>query len=525
MTVRGRRGDGILTVLVVVLLMLAAIWIGFSWSWRIQHDTPLMFYIAYLMDQYGAVPYRDIFETSFPGTFLLYRAATALFGYSDTGAVVFNLAWFAATAAATASVLRPFGWRVALTGPSIFALIYFGHGQAMMLQRDYLAVLPVALALALTIRPTAWGGGSIRVVGIGVMIGLAAAIKPQFALAVLPVLAYMVALGASNGQAGWRILWRRGVALAAGGAVVLIALLAWLWAIDGLGAFIDMAVRYLPLHLQLNGDHQLLSGWQSVEYRARSFVELGGYAVLLIPATLGVWLGHRVCVYPAQRALLAMLVGMAVIHALLPLIAGQFWDYHWMPFAWSLSMLVALAVVPDPSAGRLAWHNLAIVLVLASALWSGAYPGWEVRVQWHGWPLTPPLAGRVDDLAEFLEDHLREGDRVQPLDWTAGAVHAMLRARAPLATRFLYDYHFYHHPGNPYIQRLREQFLADLDKACPRFVIEVHDRAHPKDQPGAPKMPALRAWLQTYYDVVRRGDEYLIWERAPESTRRCSGGA
>ncbi len=87
--------------------------------------------------------------------------------------------------------------------------------------------------------------------------------------------------------------------------------------------------------------------------------------------------------------------------------------------------------------------------------------------------MPPPKDGRVDEIAAFLQSNFKPGDLVQPLDWTGGAVHAMLIARAQLATRFVYDFHFYHHISSPYIQGLRGQFIESMKETRPRFVIQI----------------------------------------------------
>lgn len=43
-----------------------------SLTWRMEHDTPLLYYAAFMMDKHGLIPYRDIFETSMPGTFAFH---------------------------------------------------------------------------------------------------------------------------------------------------------------------------------------------------------------------------------------------------------------------------------------------------------------------------------------------------------------------------------------------------------------------------------------------------------------------
>src|SRR5262245_16552299 len=45
-----------------------------SLDWPLIHDAPVMHYIAWRISQ-GAVPYRDLFDMNFPGTYLVHLAA------------------------------------------------------------------------------------------------------------------------------------------------------------------------------------------------------------------------------------------------------------------------------------------------------------------------------------------------------------------------------------------------------------------------------------------------------------------
>ncbi|MCP5141380.1 MAG: hypothetical protein H6980_03365 [Gammaproteobacteria bacterium] len=496
---------------IAAIVGFALLWLWFSLDWRMQHDTPLMYYAALLMDEYGRAPYRDFFETSFVGTFLLHLAVVKLVGYSNTAFLGLNVLHVLAVALAGALLMRPFGIRAAIAAPAIFALLYLSHGPSMMLQRDYLVVLPLALALlAATQTRYPWRPAS-RAVAVGVLFGLAGAIKPQMVLGALPVWVYLAYADGRPSHpsralatgAGW---------LAVGGLLVIAPLLGWVVAVGAWDEFRFLFRDYIPLHLALSKEHHLFHGREYLNYWLSEFVRFGGYAWLLPVAAYGVWRCWRACPDPARRHRLALLVGVTGVYALLPGLAGQFWAYHWMPFAWCLSVLVALAL-PGADEVRAGWRDWLVVAVLGGALTMAAWPNWEIRMQMRAERVPPPLGGRVDEIGAFLSRELRPGDTVQPLDWTGGALHAMLQARAPLATRFLYDYHFYHHPGHPVIDGLRERFLAELAAAPPRFVIEVHDRLHPKDQADAPRFDALRTWLEGGYRVVHVGPDYRIWER------------
>ena len=51
-----------------------------SLGWRIEHDAPLMHYVAFLLDKYDRVPYRDIFDMNMPGTYACHYLIGKLFG-------------------------------------------------------------------------------------------------------------------------------------------------------------------------------------------------------------------------------------------------------------------------------------------------------------------------------------------------------------------------------------------------------------------------------------------------------------
>jgi hypothetical protein len=127
---------------------------------------------------------------------------------------------------------------------------------------------------------------------------------------------------------------------------------------------------------------------------------------------------------------------------------------------------------------------------------------------------TAPNNGVADEVGYFLMSQMKPTDTVQPLDWTGGAVHGMLMARAPLATRFMYDFHFYHHVSSPYIRRLRREFIAELRQKQPTFVIQVVEyRPWPTGGDTTDRFPELQVFLDQYYTPVREGRGYRILSR------------
>jgi hypothetical protein len=125
-----------------------------------------------------------------------------------------------------------------------------------------------------------------------------------------------------------------------------------------------------------------------------------------------------------------------------------------------------------------------------------------------------------DAVADYLKAHLVTGDRVQPLDWTGGAVHGMLMANALPATRFLYDFHFYHHVNTPVIRRIRKEFLSALEATPPRFLIDTMGQVRPHGPGTSETFAELERWRADHYHVVESKSGYRIWERSESQNER-----
>ena len=98
-------------------------------------------------------------------------------------------------------------------------------------------------------------------------------------------------------------------------------------------------------------------------------------------------------------------------------------------------------------------------------------------------------------------------------DTTDGGVHALLRRRLVEPTRFVYDFHFYHHGEAPMIQRLRGELLHDLTARPPALVVLWQDGWIAGGYERVGQFPALEAWLASGYRIARDGDGYRIYAK------------
>ena len=247
-----------------VVLAVATAMLGAASAWRPVHDQVLMEYVAFAHDAFGKLPYRDIFEMNPPGTHLLHLLLFALVGRNELGLRIVDLTWLLATGIAVLVYLRPAGLRVGLTAACLFTIDYLSLGPLHSMQREYLCVLPAALALCLAFR--ARGPIARRTFWIGVLYGVVLTIKPLLAVGVIPVLLAVLharwrELGPSPARS--RVVTALGQTLAAGaigGLLPALGCVLYLASTDSLLPFLRIVRDYWPLYAQLGGDGSVRAG-------------------------------------------------------------------------------------------------------------------------------------------------------------------------------------------------------------------------------------------------------------------------
>lgn len=526
----------------VALCTAFIIGLDLSLSWRMEHDTPLLHYAAFLILDHGMVPYRDIFETSFVGSFLFHMLILSTLGQGDEAFRFMDLIWFSGTGLGLWLAMKPFGARAGLASIALFGIIYFSQGPTMSLQRDYVGILPILFALWLTWSEHPFQSRNWRSVLVGVLFGLSISIKPHLGLGLPLMLIYMALDSQGTRSARLLLLIQSGFWAALGVMLVLLPMFFWLWRIGALPAFYEIFTQYIPLHLDLSRTHKLLSEDERLAYLWENWLVLGLYTALL-PATgfglLRGWLIQRKT--PLQKTRqhrLILLLVLLLAYSIYPAISGQFWDYHWMPFAAFLSMALALNFSPWTTSTTLSTSrpdNLpattprpAVFLVLSmlgvTFLFIGLVNTIDLRYRFdqqiQGKPPPPPKSGRVDEIYWVISRKIQPGDKIQPLDWTGGAIHSMLMLKAPLATSFLYDYHFYHHVDLPYIQGLRRRFIHELTQSKPRFIIDIEDAERPYGPRTSNSFPELADYIEQNYQTFYTGLRFQILERRPNGQDR-----
>jgi len=487
----------VVLVLIIALLLVES---AFSLQWPIAHDEAPLFYEAFLMRSEGRVPYRDIFDFQMPGSYAAYYWLGLFSDYDGRRIRILDLLLLAGLIAITSLAMRRFGWMPALGAGALFGLKYLEAGPSMSLQREYLLLVLISPAVWIALRGRLT---SMDRVWLGLFFGLAAMVKPHAALGLVPILLLDTAGRIKSGSvAPLKGFFEGGLPTLGGFLLPVVVFTTWLGFSGALGPFIEIASNYWPLYAQISGEMIVNSGGRRWWFILDQLWRLGGNGWWLLSAGTGVYFALK---QVDLRRPVYLLVGLTVCYALYPAFSGQFFPYHWLPFLYFVILLSALCLA------ELKWQAaLALLLVVALAVRT---PAAFLR-QVEGKPFASG-ASRADQISVYLANHLDEDDTVQPLDWTGGALLAMLKTRTPIATRFVFDFYFYHHVSEPYVQDLRARFLKDLQASAPRFIIEVTavDKPWVSGEDTSQEFPELRAFLQANYSIALRRDDFMIYQR------------
>jgi hypothetical protein len=472
-----------------------AAWLAWrSLPWPLIHDVALMHYVAWRIGD-GAVPYRDLFDMNQPGTYLVHLAVLRTLGGGDLAWRVFDLAWLAATAAAVAACAAPWGGLAAGAGAVTFATYHLAGGAWQAGQRDFLLCL-FLLAGALGVARWLEGRRLVDLVWSGAALGAGITVKPHAAL-------FALALGAVVAVAAARA---HGVSAAAGAAAAFgvavaaapLAVLGWLAAVGGLGAWRDILTGYLlPLYSRLGRT----SSWRV--YRWHAWIPLAlGAAVSLAAAWRRGGAGARHLV-----AGLGLAYGVAHYAG-----QGKGWEYHLYPLAAFAAVLVGAELPPALAARRRLVAGALAASIVAALVLLGAKALEAAPATWW-WDRERTVRLVVADVGA----RLAPGDTVQVLDTTEGGIHALLRLGVREPTRFLYDFHFFHDETAPKIRALRAELIRDLDARPPRVIV-LFERGWPAGgYERLERFPALAERLRDRYELVLTRPAYRLYAKRHDS--------
>jgi hypothetical protein len=417
-----------------------------------------------------------------------------LLGTGDGAWRAVDLGVTALAALLVAALAAPWGRAAAVGGGLVFAAYHLASGAWNAGQRDFL-LCPFLLGGALGVARWAERGGAWWALLGGVSLGAGMTIKPHAGVLGAALAIFVVVY--ARARARGRSPAARGAALRAVGALVggmvvaPVAVVVWVASHGALGAWGDIVFGYLvPLYSRVARP----ADWLYFRWHV--------WIPMLATVLLSIGLLVRRRGVTARHLVVALGLGYGVVHFLAQ---RKGWEYHLYPLA-AFAAVGLFSELPRARAERRRLAFGALSVGLAAVVWLLGVKGVEAADS--GW--IAHKARRVDTLVADLAARTRVGDRVQVLDTTDGGIHALLRARLGQPTRFLYDFHFFHHVESPMIQRLRDELVRGLRARPPALVVVW--------EPGWPaggyerfdRFPELAAWLAEGYVVARQGDGYRI---------------
>ncbi|MBX3036583.1 MAG: hypothetical protein KF758_06700 [Anaerolineales bacterium] len=479
------------TILLAIFLITQAI---FSLQWPLAHDQAPLLYETFLM-QNGKIPYKDFFDFQMPGSYIVYYLLGIISAFGPLRIRILDLLILIIIIFITYQALKKFGHIPALTAGILFALQYLSGGPSLSLQREYLILIFLSSAIFISLQDSLTNKHRLI---LGFLFGLAASIKPHAAIGLIPIILFDLHPFVSFRDPSWL---KKLLPYFIGFFTPILLIIIWLASTNALTPFLDIALNYWSLYSQINGELVILSSTERLSYILNLIWRLGNHALWLIPAAFAIYLNQNKKIY--------LLASLVLCYAIYPAFTGQFFPYHYILFIYFIIILASLSIIHYP----LSIANLSSFLFLLTLIFT-IRPSQTFIRQLNNQPIVTS-SDRAVEISNFLEKNLQDGDVVQPLDWTGGTLLAMLETRALIATDYVFDFYFYHHISNPYIQNLRNDFMNQLQESMPRFIIEVTSADKPwvgGDDTTRTKFPELQNFLDENYSITIQKDDYIIYE-------------
>jgi len=473
----------------LMILAIIPVLIYKSRTWPLLWDAAVFHYMAWLITE-GAVPYRDIFDVQFPGTYIVHLFIINLFGGGDVAWRVFDLSCLVIIDALIILFCRPFGKLAVFIGVALFSAFHLYNGPLYTGQRDYYLIMFIIAGMYFVARhiENSKFKPHLLVVG-GVFLGAAVSIKPYAGLLCLVLLAIVFFFAVRGG-----LKWLKPLILFTVSASLVPGLLMlWLWVIGGLQPFFDILFNYLlPFYSKFTFQ-------PFTETVLRSFSGFPSFEIIIV-ATIA--LVNIVINKELRPRRMLLLTGM--LYGFFHFIFQGRNSYQLYPFVFFAFLIVA-SWSHDITRKIPGLLKCIMFLILLHCCLLALYRSSSTLV-------APPLfhitnSKCKENLVQDLHGRVSSGDTVQVMDTISGGIYALYAMRYKQPTRFLYDAPFFHDRESDYIQNLRNEFLHDLKTRPPLYFV-LSKRSWPiNGYERLDTFPELREWLSENYilDIERGG--------------------
>jgi hypothetical protein len=251
----------------------------------------------------------------------------------------------------------------AVLAPTLFALLYFVGGTVAAFQRDYIAILPIATALALLSRTPEKPPQTAAL--IGALCGMACGFKPNF-IVVAPALFWILLLD-MPGKFPDKL---KQTLLPAAGGFIAIFSIPFIWGIKhaDFHELIVLYKSYTPIYVSTRTDlyHYDSRKQQLLDLASMQVGHLLKMGMLSIPGLLWAWRQQRH--NPAALKILRNLAILTFAIAWHELIAGKYWLAHLLPPYFFVILCFSLVLTPIASTGKPA-ENVVRALASIGLMW------------------------------------------------------------------------------------------------------------------------------------------------------------
>lgn len=487
-----------------------------SMWWETTIDTPLFMYSGFLMDKLGMAPVRDFFTYNMPGTHVIFRWIYHFFGSSILGMRLADTLILALILVLFARILKPFGLRVVWAGTVLFGILHITLGTHVYLQRDYMALVPLQLAI---LSASTWFSRRerLRWFMTGLFTGLLATIKPHLMLGGLVLYAYLAIDAANTANVDCRGRLFRAVKIGlwcvVGGVVPILWMIAYLAYYGVLAEFVTVLTQYFPLHADINGGHVVFDEGEKLTYRFAGVFDKypWDYFQLAIGVTGGIAL---FLTSPSgagnEKKYGYLLLALGAVYFVYPAIAARFYDHHYYPFRLLSVIWIAFCLrnwgTDTPLRVRLCSYGIAGFVVV------GIFYVNFGLLQFTPAKMDPYF--QTERLTNWLRQRMQPDDTAQAIEWAfCGSTHALLRLEAKPATQTIWGEVFFHHVSNPFVRKLKGDFIRQLSESEPRFVVQTKMEMDFVDgRDCSREFPELDAILRERYFVALESTGFRVWE-------------